>query len=152
MRINRHQLQHLIREVIKEETLSSRDEDISIYSDMFKDKFGFRPRHMHSALQNMTDDEIKRAFEELENTEGPYDDASRVPGEWEGTTGPEQEVFVDDHSAENEDPWDRVPKQTGMRPKFPTGSWKSTQTIRHPRMARGDVLAMHAGRGFKTHR
>jgi len=94
-----------------------RDELMSVYSDVYKEKHGIRPRWIMTRMMDMSTEQIEMALDELmdEPESVDYDDDFQSQGSDEplvlepgGMSPGEPEIDLDD-------PFDALPKQAGMR-------------------------------------
>lgn len=91
--------------------------DISIYSDIYKEKHGIRPRWMYEELTNMSEEEFNKEMARLEDEEGEWDTAHKMWGDEPdpGAPYPESEMFADDPGLSEPDPWEGEPVQEPVR-------------------------------------
>lgn len=116
MKITMNELRSLIREAIDDEReYSEKDELISVYSDVYKEKYGFRPRGKMEALYAMSVEALRAELDELYDEEGYYDDAHKIPPDEEGSLGPDPEMYTDDPWLHDEDPFENEPSATPIR-------------------------------------
>lgn len=104
MKITVGQLRRIIKEVVDEDSSyveyedmspeeQRREDAISVYSDVYKEKNGIRPRWMIEPFRAMSADEVEAELEKLYDTRG-YDDVDYLPVEqefpdMEGTVSPD---------------------------------------------------------------
>lgn len=85
--------------------------DIAVYSDIYKEKHGIRPRWMYDRLSMMSNEEFENAMKDLELEE--YEDDYTYPDE--DVTQADPEVFVDDPELSEPDPWEDQPTREPVR-------------------------------------
>lgn len=105
-------LKKIIDKIIVEafEDLDKRDELMSMYSDVYKEKHGIRPRWMMSRMADMSVEQIEMELDKL--MDEPDSEDYDVPDFAE--PGSDEPLAVIPNDAELDDPHDTLPKQAGM--------------------------------------
>ena len=107
MKLTVRQLRHIIEAAAFPtwEELSKKDQIASIYSDVYKEKYGIRPRGMK--WDDLTDEEAEAELERLYAEKGTVDWNDEPEPEYPGMEGT---VGTDEPG----DPHERLPLATGM--------------------------------------
>ena len=143
MKIKLGTLRKLIKEALDEMApTDERDQIASIYSDVYKEKYGIRPRHLH--WDEYSTEELSAMLEKLYDERG-YDDEDYLPVKQEF---PDMEGTVD--PSEPPDPFETLPKAVGMK-RDPMGREKRSDlgdkvAPYHDKLARSHNLRLARGR------
>ena len=115
MKIRLGDLKRLIRETAGQfptwDELSKKEQLLSTYSDVYKEKYGIRPRSSLSAMATWSEEEIEKELNDLMDTPGDDYDWEPAPSEFdfpplEGTVSPEEAMSTD--------PLEDLPSRQGM--------------------------------------
>ena len=116
MRITLGRLRRLLREA--DEALSPEDEKrdqlISVYSDIYKEKNGIRPRWAYEKLAAMSMEELEAAVDQLASEPGIYDDDDYEPDPADPGYYPPMEGGVSSEEMMSLDPMEDLPSHAGM--------------------------------------
>lgn len=114
MKIRISILKRIIREASDAATdneLSRRDELISVYSDVYKEKYGVRPRWMMDTFASMTDDEIEAELSALDDEPPPSE--PEYDYSWESEFDPSEldpsEATIEPSDVEDLHPMENLP-------------------------------------------
>jgi hypothetical protein len=120
MRIALKELRALVVEALEGDAYSKRDEMLDTYSDVYKEKYGIRPRWKFKEFETMTDAEIEAELNQLFDAPGDYDDEpseeySMEPQPHEPGYYPEPEGTVSPEELKGVHPMEDEPSKTGMK-------------------------------------
>ena len=109
MRITVGALKRIIRETAEVNDQAARDEIASIYSDVYKEKHGIRPRWMN--WEGMSTAEMQAELDRLYDEPSSYDDWEPEPSEFDY---PPPEGNVSHEEMMSVDPREALPTRMGM--------------------------------------
>ena len=114
------ELRSLVKEALEGTGgLDKRDELISVYSDVYKEKYGIRPRWKYQEFERMTDEEIEAELNALYDEPGDvHDDGEEYSMELqphEPGFYPEPEGTVSSQEMKDVHPMEDEPSKQGMR-------------------------------------
>jgi hypothetical protein len=112
-------LQKAVERIIVEafEDHDKRDELISVYSDVYKEKHGIRPRWMMGRMADMSVEQIEMEIDKLmdEPETIDYDDFTEHGSDVPLAIEPGAAISVTSEPIEPDDEFETMPKHTGMK-------------------------------------
>jgi hypothetical protein len=138
-------LQKMVERVIVEafEEHDKRDELMSVYSDVYKEKHGIRPRWMMTRMADMSVEQIEAELDRLmdEPETVDYDDFTEHGSDEPLATEPGA-IGVTSEPIEPEDEFETMPKQVGMKRdelgrEKRNGGFAGDAGRKHMKLARG---------------